>query len=161
MNPLFTNSVFVGLGSNLGNREDNIRRALAWMDAHPNIKLVLSSALKETPPWGVEDQPSFINAAALIKTDLSPRALLSALKKAELLLGRAPNGLRWGPRVIDLDILLFGDETLTSEELTIPHPRLTERRFVLEQLVELDKTLRYPGSGRTLLSFLEQKKLTA
>ncbi len=148
-------TVFIGLGSNLGDREQNLKNALSHLAAHPQTALVRSSAFKETAPWGVTKQPNFINAAALIRTSLPPHDLLDTLKRMELILGRTPSDLRWGPRTIDLDILLYGDLVFSSETLTIPHPRLTERSFVMEQLVELDATVVHPSLGRTILSLLQ------
>ncbi len=154
MPPLQIHRVFIGLGSNLGKREENIRRALSWMEDQEGVQLKAVSALRQTQPWGVTDQPSFVNAAAIIETSLSPGALLALLKVGESALGRAPNARRWGPRVIDLDILLFGEQTIQSEDLVIPHPQLTNRSFVMEQIVELDPAALHPPSGRTVLSLL-------
>ena len=148
--------VFIGFGSNLGDREDNIRRAVAWLGAQSQIRLETVSRFMETPPWGVLDQPAFINAAAVVETTLSPHALLRLLKRGESDLGRAPNGLRWGPRVIDLDILLFGDRVVHTEDLMVPHPRITERVFVMMQIVELDGAVVHPLVGRTVLSLLRE-----
>ncbi len=100
--------------------------------------------LLETPPWGVTDQPAFINAVASIETDLTPHALLACLKKAEAFMGRNMTGKRWGPRVIDLDILIYGEVVMHDTLLTIPHPRITERDFVLKQLLELEAGLIHP-----------------
>jgi 2-amino-4-hydroxy-6-hydroxymethyldihydropteridine diphosphokinase len=147
--------VFVGLGSNLGDRRGRIEQALEWLAGHPDVRLVRRSDPIETEPWGGVEQPLFLNAVAELETSLAPRDLLVELKRCEEELGRdLDRGQRWGPREIDLDILLFGDLTLTSPELTIPHPHLTEREFVLRQLRELDPGLKLPGSGRLVSSYL-------
>lgn len=147
--------VFIGLGSNLGDRRKRIAAALDWLSTRPDIRLVVSSEIIETEPWGVTDQPRFLNAVAEIATRLDPRQLLAELKRGERILGRADEGrTRWGPREIDLDILLFGHVVLDSADLTIPHPRLVERRFVLEQLVVLDPSLSHPASGVLLSTYL-------
>ena len=133
---------YVGLGSNHGDREATIRRAIA---ALPGVVAV--SELRETDPVGVTEQPAFLNGAVAVETELSARELLESLLMIERGLGRE-RGLRWGPRTIDLDLLLFGGESLDEPGLTIPHPRLHERRFVLEPLADLDPELEVPGRGR-------------
>jgi 2-amino-4-hydroxy-6-hydroxymethyldihydropteridine diphosphokinase len=138
---------FVGLGANLGDREGTIRRALELLAAREGIEIVAVSALRETEPVGYVDQPSFLNGAAEVETTLRPRQLLDALLDVERGLGRE-RGERWGPRTIDLDLLLYGDERIAEPGLTVPHPRLHERRFALEPLVELDPDLDVPGRGR-------------
>jgi 2-amino-4-hydroxy-6-hydroxymethyldihydropteridine diphosphokinase len=146
---------FVGLGSNVGDRSAQIERALEWMTAHASIELVSRTELIETPPWGVTDQPMFLNAVVEISTRLEPRELLAELKRCEAMLGRdLERGPRWGPREIDLDILLYGALVIDTPQLTIPHPRLTERTFVLAQLGDLDPGLVHPGSGLLLSSYL-------
>ena len=110
--------------------------------------MVAVSALRETDPVGYEDQPRFLNAAALVETELSPRELLARLLEIESRLGRIRGvGPRFGPRTIDLDLLLYGEETVDEPGLTLPHPRLHERRFALEPLAELDPALEVPGRG--------------
>jgi len=132
---------YVGLGSNLGDREATIRRAAELIGA---LRL---SSLRETEPWGYEDQPRFLNAAAELETGLAPRALLQELVRVERALGRTRDGPRWGPRTIDLDLLLYGSERLHEPGLTVPHPHLHERLFVLEPLAELGPDLEVPGKG--------------
>ena len=139
--------VYIGLGSNLGERELTIRRALGLLDADTAIDVEAVSSLRETDPVGYEDQPKFLNGAAALRTELAPRALLRRLQEIELELGRDRSGLRFGPRTIDLDVLLYGDERIEEPGLEIPHPRLAERRFVLEPLAELDATIDVPGRG--------------
>ena len=133
---------YVGVGANLGDREATIRAALA---ALPGVVGV--SQLRETDPVGVIDQPPFLNGAAALETDFSPRELLDALLAVERELGRERRE-RWGPRTIDLDLLLYGDEMIDEAGLTVPHPRLHERRFALEPLLDLDPELAIPGRGR-------------
>jgi 2-amino-4-hydroxy-6-hydroxymethyldihydropteridine diphosphokinase len=132
----------VGVGANLGDREATIRAALA---ALPGVVGV--SQLRETDPVGVVDQPPFLNGAVALETDLSPRDLLGALLAVERELGRERRE-RWGPRTIDLDLLLYGNQTIDEPGLTVPHARLHERRFALEPLLELDPELAIPGRGR-------------
>ena len=134
---------YVGLGSNLGDREEAIR------DAADAIGATRLSTIRETEPWGYEEQPLFLNAVAEVETELGPRDLLDQLLEVERRLGRErASGLRYGPRTIDLDLLLYGDETIDEPRLTVPHPHLHERRFVLEPLAELDAGLVIPGWGR-------------
>ncbi len=140
---------YVGLGSNLGDREATIRAAVA---ALPDVVAV--SELRETAPVGVVDQPAFLNGAAALETELSPRQLLEVLLEVELGLGRERRE-RWGPRTIDLDLLLYGGETVAEPGLVVPHPRLHERGFVLEPLAELDPGLVVPGRGPVKLLLAE------
>jgi len=135
---------YVGVGANLGDREATIRAALA---ALPGVVAV--SALRETDPVGIVEQPLFLNGAAALETELAARELLETLLAVERELGRE-RGERWGPRTIDLDLLLYGDETIDVPGLEVPHPRLAERAFVLEPLLELDPSLRLPD-GRALV----------
>lgn len=132
---------YVGLGANLGDRETTIRRAAALIEA------TRLSQLRETEPWGYEDQPRFVNAVAELETTLGARALLDLLLDVERRLGRERTGPRFGPRTIDLDLLLYGDAVIDEPGLTVPHPRLQERLFVLEPLAELAPALKIPGNG--------------
>ena len=138
---------YVGLGANLGDRERALRRALALLAAREGIELVAVSSFRETEPVGYTDQPCFLNAAAVVDTELSPRRLLERLLEVERELGRTRDGPRFGPRTIDLDLLLYGGETVDEPGLQVPHPRLAERRFALEPLAELDPELVIPGRG--------------
>ncbi|HYY63415.1 MAG TPA: 2-amino-4-hydroxy-6-hydroxymethyldihydropteridine diphosphokinase [Gaiellaceae bacterium] len=152
-----TTTAYIGLGANLGDRERTIRRALEAIDASPDASLLLVSTLRETDPVGIVDQPAFLNGVAMIGTTAPARRLLDSLLDLERRLGRdrttSPPG---GPRTIDLDLLLYGDETIEEPGLQVPHPRLHERRFVLEPLAELSPRLVIPGRGRvsTLLAEL-------
>jgi 2-amino-4-hydroxy-6-hydroxymethyldihydropteridine diphosphokinase len=133
---------YVGLGSNLGDRERAIRAAAAAIGARR------LSSIRETEPWGLADQPRFLNAVAEVETALPPRAYLDLLLDVERRLGRVRgHGPRWGPRTIDLDLLLWGDEAVSEPDLTVPHPRLHERHFVLEPLAELVPAHKIPGNG--------------
>jgi 2-amino-4-hydroxy-6-hydroxymethyldihydropteridine diphosphokinase len=134
--------VYVGLGANLGDREAAIRRAADILEA------TRLSTIRETEPWGYEDQPAFLNAVAELETELAPRALLDRLLEIEGELGRTREGPRYGPRTIDLDLLLYGDERLDEPGLIVPHPRLHERLFVLEPLAELAPDADVPGLGQ-------------
>lgn len=132
---------YVGLGSNLGDREALIREAAAAIDASRLSPIV------ETEPWGFEEQPRFLNAVAELHTELEPRELLELLLDVERRLGRDRSGPRWGPRTIDLDLLLYGRLRLREPGLEIPHPRLHERAFVLEPLAALAPGMEIPGIG--------------
>ena len=132
---------YVGLGSNQGDRLANLRAACAALD-RPGLRVTASSSVYETEPQGeITDQADFLNACLAIETDLEPEALLDACKDVERLLGRIPGAPRHGPRPIDVDVLLLGDLTHSSERLTLPHPEVAARRFVLEPLLELDPGL--------------------
>jgi 2-amino-4-hydroxy-6-hydroxymethyldihydropteridine diphosphokinase len=137
---------YIGLGSNLGDREASIAQALGLL---PGVgEVVAVSSVRETDPWGYADQPPFLNAVAAVETALSARELLAELLQIERSLGRTREGSRYGPRTIDLDILLFGDAVIDEPGLAVPHPHLHERRFALEPLHELDPGLVVPGRGR-------------
>jgi 2-amino-4-hydroxy-6-hydroxymethyldihydropteridine diphosphokinase len=132
---------YIGLGSNLGDRERLIREAAELIGA---LRL---SPLIETEPWGYVDQPMFLNAVAEVDTPLPARRLLDHLLDVERRLGRERVGARWGPRTIDLDLLLYGEETIDEPGLVVPHPRLLRREFVLKPLAELVPSLKIPGDG--------------
>jgi len=148
---------YVGLGANLGNREATLRAALECLGETHGVEVVAVSSFRETEPVGYVDQPPFLNAAASIETALSPRELMDALLAVEQSLGRTREGPRFGPRTIDLDLLVYGGKVVDEPGLTLPHPRLHERAFALEPLAELDPDLVVPGRGpvQTLLSNLE------
>jgi 2-amino-4-hydroxy-6-hydroxymethyldihydropteridine diphosphokinase len=145
---------YVGLGANLGDRESTIRRAIELLAAEPAVEVVAVSSLRETDPVGYAEQPRFLNGVAAVETELGPRTLLDRLLAVERKLGRVRDeGPRFGPRTIDLDLLLYGDEVLDEPGLTVPHPRLAERLFVLEPLYELDPELTLPD-GRAVRDLL-------
>jgi 2-amino-4-hydroxy-6-hydroxymethyldihydropteridine diphosphokinase len=132
---------YIGLGSNLGDREASIREAARLLGARR------LSTIAETEPWGNERQPKFLNAVAEIETELEPRPLLDLLLDVERQLGRERDGTQWGPRMIDLDLLLYGDRVVAESGLVVPHPFLQERLFVLEPLAELAPEASVPGLG--------------
>lgn len=145
---------YVGLGANLGDREVTIRRAVELLSGEPGIEVVAVSTLRETGPVGYVEQPDFVNGAVALETQLPPQELLGRLLAVERELGRVrAAGPRFGPRTIDLDLLLYGEETVEEPGLTLPHPRLAERRFVLEPLHELDPDLTLPD-GRSVRDLL-------
>ena len=146
---------YVGLGSNLGEREAQIRQALEAMAALPETELVRASSLYDTEPVGETDQPNFLNAVAELETDLSAQQLLWNLLLVEKRLGRE-RSRRWGPRTIDLDLLTYGGEVIEEGNLRVPHPELTRRAFVLVPLVELDPLLVHPETGETMLAHLSK-----
>jgi 2-amino-4-hydroxy-6-hydroxymethyldihydropteridine diphosphokinase len=142
---------YVGLGSNLGDRREQIRRAAAFLEELGAVRL---STIRETDPVGLTDQPKFLNAVAELQTDLPPRELLDRLLSIERRLGRDRTAeTHWGPRTIDLDLLLYGDKTVDEPGLTVPHPRLADRRFALEPLHELAPELTLPD-GRAVWELL-------
>ena len=137
---------YVGLGSNLGDRAQTLRAALDRLAATPGVEVAAVSSLRETDPVGpVTDQPRFLNGAAALETSLSPRRLLEVLLEVEADFGRTRSGPPGGPRTLDLDLLLYGDERVNEPGLQVPHPRLHERPFVLEPLQELGWTPSDPG----------------
>jgi len=138
---------YVGLGANLGDREETLARAVALLAAAEGVDVLAVSELRETDPVGVVDQARFLNGAVAVETKLSARKLLDTLLAIERSLGRV-RAERWGPRTVDLDLLLYGDEIVDEPGVRVPHPRLHERRFALEPLAELDPELVIPGRGR-------------
>lgn len=146
---------YIGLGSNLGDREGQIRAALEAIADLPDTDLLRVSSLYDTEPAGEVDQPNFLNAAALVDTELEPRQLLWNLLLVEKRLGRVRTQ-PWGPRTIDLDLLLYGDEIIEEDDLRVPHPEIIRRSFVLVPLVELDPRLVHPGTGETMAAHLNR-----
>jgi len=141
-------AAYIGIGSNLDDPERQVRRAIEALASMPETRFVRASRLFRTAPWGRTDQPAFVNAAAEIATTLSPRALLDALLAIERAQGRHRDGTRWGPRTLDLDVLIYGDRVVDEPGLAIPHPHLADRAFVLLPLADIDPALHVPGKGR-------------
>jgi 2-amino-4-hydroxy-6-hydroxymethyldihydropteridine diphosphokinase len=138
----------VGVGANVGRPHETIAAALALLGQESDVELVAVSTLRETDPVGYEQQPRFLNGVVELATELSPQELLARLLAIEMRLGRVRGqGPRFGPRTIDLDLLLYDEETVDEPGLTLPHPRMHERQFVLEPLAELDPDLVVPGRG--------------
>jgi 2-amino-4-hydroxy-6-hydroxymethyldihydropteridine diphosphokinase len=139
---------YIGIGSNLDDPAKQVYGAIDALKRLPRSTFVRASRLYRTAPWGRADQPAFVNAAAMISTALSPRELLDALLAIERVHGRTREGERWGPRVIDLDILVYADVKIDEPGLHVPHPHLAERAFALLPLADLDPELEIPGQGR-------------
>lgn len=146
---------YIGLGSNQGNRELNLLRAVAELGKVPDSRVSGLSPFYETSPVGVNQQPDFYNAVLRLSTRLAPHDLLHHLQRIEETVFHRTRTLRWGPRTMDLDLLLYGDQVTESDELTIPHPALAERRFVLQPLHDLAPALVHPTLGRTVAELLQ------
>ncbi|HKN77614.1 MAG TPA: 2-amino-4-hydroxy-6-hydroxymethyldihydropteridine diphosphokinase [Lysobacter sp.] len=139
----------IGLGANLGDAAATVQAALQALDALPHTRLVKASRLYRTPAWGKTDQPAFVNAAAVLETELDARALLDAMLGIERDHGRERlDGQRWGARTLDLDLLLYGQDVIDEPGLHVPHPHLHQRAFALVPLVEIAPDLVIPGHGR-------------
>lgn len=141
-------NVYIGLGSNLADPRGQVDRALGALGNLPHTRLLRRSQLYRSEPWGRADQPEFVNAVAGLQTGLTPRELLDALLTIERRAGRARDATRWGPRVLDLDILVYGDQVVDEPGLHVPHPHLHERAFVLLPLAEIAPDLVVPRLGR-------------
>ena len=137
---------YVGLGANLGAREETLRRAVELLGKAEGVDVLAVSRLRETEPVGVVDQPAFLNGAVAVETTRTPRALLELLLEIESALGRVREE-RWGPRTVDLDVLVYGDVVVDEPGLRVPHAHLHERRFALEPLAELAPALVLPGGA--------------
>jgi 2-amino-4-hydroxy-6-hydroxymethyldihydropteridine diphosphokinase len=144
---------WIGLGSNLGDRLGHLRKALGLIERIPTTTIAAVSSLYDTAPVGREDQPRFLNAVAEVETELAPEVLLGELLAIEDRCGRIRRD-PWGPRTLDLDLLIYDDVRLSSDELTVPHPRLAERPFVLVPLAEIAAEVIVPGLGRDVGSLL-------
>jgi 2-amino-4-hydroxy-6-hydroxymethyldihydropteridine diphosphokinase len=138
---------YVGLGANLGPREVTLLRAVDLLAAAEGVDVAAVSQLRETEPVGVVDQPPYLNGVVAIETSLEPGELLDLLLETERSLGRVRDE-RWGPRTVDLDLLVYGERVIDEPGLHVPHPRLGERRFALEPLADLDPALEIPGLGQ-------------
>ena len=138
---------YIGLGSNLDDPVSKVREGLKALGRFPRTRVVAESALYRSAPLGPADQPDYVNAVAAIETELGPQALLRTLQAVEVDHGRVRGAVRWGPRTLDLDILLYGDLLLTEPSLTVPHPQMTNRAFVLVPLREIAPEIVIPGAG--------------
>jgi len=146
-------TAYVGLGSNLGERRKTLQAALRELDAMEGLEVLKVSKFRETEPVGGPPQGRFINAAARVRTTLGPERLLAELQRIEDEFGRE-RSVRWGPRTLDLDLLLYGDAIVNTPRLKVPHPLLHERRFVLEPLCDLAPELKHPALGKSLKELL-------
>lgn len=145
--------VHLSLGSNLGDREVNVQKALEALKAVAGVAVIAVSHYYETEPVGVAEQPDFLNVAAEIETELAPLELLNTVKEIEARLGRTPSE-HWGPRVIDIDIILWGNQVITTEPLTAPHKEFRKRAFVLAPLAEIAPEAVDPVTGKTVTELL-------
>lgn len=143
--------IYLSLGSNLGNRNANLKAAIEALP--PEVKILDQSAVYETEPWGFSDQPDFLNQVLKAETRLSPQQLLTHIKGIEVQIGREPS-FRYGPRLVDIDILFYGTKILKEDNLEIPHASLKERAFVLVPLVELSPDIVFPGSNQPISDFI-------
>ena len=148
-------SAFIGLGSNVGDREGYLRKAISVLASSEGNTVRRASSVYETEPWGKKDQRAFLNQVIELETKLQPRELLILCQEVEKTLGRR-NREHWGPRTIDIDILLYDETVVDGKTLCIPHSRLMERRFVLVPLGEIASTVTIPGSGRSVGEVLEE-----
>jgi 2-amino-4-hydroxy-6-hydroxymethyldihydropteridine diphosphokinase len=148
---------YIGFGSNLGNRLENCRKALEALSKIPSCRLLKTSSFYETDPVGLVEQPSFINGVVLLETAKDAHRLLRQMLNIETSLGRIRT-LKWGPRSIDLDLLFFDDLIIDSPELSVPHPFLHERRFVLKPLNEISPNFRHPSLEKTVAELLDDLK---
>jgi 2-amino-4-hydroxy-6-hydroxymethyldihydropteridine diphosphokinase len=138
------NTAFIAIGSNIGDRLQYLSNGIKQMNAHDKIKLVNASSIYETDPVGYTDQDAFLNMVIQVKTTLGPYELIDELLLIEEILGRKRE-IKWGPRTLDLDILLYNQENIESEKLIVPHPRMQERAFVMVPLLEIDPHIKLPG----------------
>lgn len=143
--------IYLSLGTNLGNRELNLDAVKGELP--PQAKILDCSPVYQTEPWGYLDQPDFLNQVLAVETSLSPRELLEYIKGIEKNIGRKPS-FRFGPRIVDIDILFYGDRIIQEEDLVIPHPRIKDRAFVLIPLADIDPDLNYPGTDSSISDLL-------
>lgn len=154
----YRHQAYIGVGSNVGDRAENCHKAIAAIAASKSCLLELQSPLYETEPVELEDQDWFINGVARIRTGLEPEGLLAKLQAIERALGRKPGGQKFGPRILDLDILFFDDQVLRTTQIQLPHPELHTRRFVLQPLCDIAPELVHPVLGQTIRSVLGNLK---
>lgn len=148
------NCAYIGLGTNLGDRESYLRSAIEELSNHPSNQITAISSIYETDPWGYEEQGKFLNMVICLQTELTPQDLLAYCMLVEQKLGRKRE-IKWGPRTIDLDILLFNQENMVTENLIVPHPRILERAFVAIPLVELDKDITLPNMDKPVREVMD------
>jgi len=149
---------YLGLGSNLGNRKENINKALTHLVTNPQIHTLKCSSIIETKAFGLEDQPDFLNCVLKIKTTLKPHALLDYCLKTEINMGRIRHE-KWGPRIIDIDMLFYSNEIIEDEDLIVPHPGIAQREFVLRSLIELCPEFTHPILNKKMkILYSEVKK---
>lgn len=148
------NDAYISLGSNIGDRSENFRRAIEKLERKPDIQVVNHSSIYDTDPVGYEDQDQFLNMVIKVKTNLKPFELIDVCLEIENELGRKRE-IRWGPRTIDLDILLYNQENINSEKLIVPHPRMHERAFVIIPLLEIHTNIKHPTMDIPLKVILE------
>ena len=149
------NTAYISLGSNMGDRESYLEKAINILGSHGKIEVTKRSSMYETDPVGFTEQDQFLNMVIEIRTSLSPETLLHQCLQVEIDLGRERE-FKWGPRIIDLDILLFNHETIEAENLLIPHPRMQERAFVLIPLLEVAPSIEHPSFNAPLAEFLDE-----
>jgi len=149
-----SNTSYISLGSNMGDRCESLKAAIEELNTHSNLRVINTSSIYETDPVGYEDQDQFLNMVVEVSTNLNPFELLSLCLDIEKKLGRKRD-IRWGPRTIDLDILLYNQENIKSEKLTVPHPRMHERAFVIIPLLEIASSIKLPTMEIPLQSILE------
>ena len=154
----FINTVYISVGSNMGDSLENCRKALAGLDATDTVRVSSVSRFYHTAPMEYSDQPWFVNAAAVIQTSLDPVQLLALLKSFEIQFGRKKDGIRFGPRPLDFDIIFYNDMVMNTPELEIPHPRMHNREFVLRPICDLAPDLMHPVFDKGICQLLDELK---